>query len=136
VAQKLRLELPKGGEVVEDQPPGRAGGVDVLVQRPQTNAACGRGVHGGQKLAQGPRQTVEPGDDQHISVAGKFQGGDKLWTIRSDAAYRFLEHPLAPRSIECVDLTISGLQTGRDKWGSVVLTGLGHPSVPHVFQGR
>jgi hypothetical protein len=47
-----------------------------------------------------------------------------------------LEHPLAPRSIECVDLTISGLQTGRDKWGSVVLTGLGHPSVPHVFQGR
>ena len=47
LAQKLRLELSKGGADVEDQPPGRAGGVDVLLHRPQTDAACRQGVHGG-----------------------------------------------------------------------------------------
>ena len=40
LTQKLHLELPEGGEDVEDQPPGRAGGVDVLVQRSQTDATC------------------------------------------------------------------------------------------------
>jgi hypothetical protein len=49
---------------------------------------------------------------------------------------RFLEHPLARVSIDFVDLAIGGLQTGRDTWGSVILIGLGHLSVPHVFQGR
>ena len=114
LTQKLHLELPKGGEDVEDQPPGRAGGVDVLVQRPQADATCLQGVHGGQKLAHGSRQTVEPSDDQHITLAGERQGGGKLRAIGSGAAHRFLEHPLAPGSMEGVDLTISGLQIGRD----------------------
>ena len=75
--------------------------------------AC-QGVHGGQKLAHGSRQTVEPGDDQHITLAGELQGGGKLRAIRSGAAHRFLEHPLAPGGMEGVDLSIGGLQIGRD----------------------
>ena len=83
-----------------------------------------------------PHGLPDPVRHEPSRFAGKFQGGGKLWTIRSDAAYRFLEHPLPPYSIECVDLTISGLQIDRDRWDSVVLAGLGHPSVPHVFLGR
>ena len=87
--KKLDLELPKGGEDVEDQPPGRAGGVDVLVQRSQADATCRQRVHGGQKLAHGSRQTIEPGDDQHIPLASEFQGCcRKLWAIRAGAAHR------------------------------------------------
>ena len=40
--------------------------------------------------------------------------GGKLWAIRSGAAHRFLEHPFAPDSIERADLTIGGLQIGRN----------------------
>ncbi len=114
LTQKLHLELPKGGEDVEDQPPGRAGGVDVLVQRPQADATCGQGVHRGQKLAHGSRQSVEPSDDQHITLAGKLQGGGKLRAIGMGAAHRLLEHPFAAGSMESVDLTVSGLEIGRD----------------------
>jgi hypothetical protein len=54
--QKLHLELPKGGEDMENQSAGRAGGVDVLVQRyRRADAACRQGVHGCQKLADGSR---------------------------------------------------------------------------------
>ena len=59
-------------------------------------------------------RSVEPGDDQHIALAGELQGGSKLRAIRAGAAHRFLEHPLAPGSMEGVDLTIGGLQIGRD----------------------
>jgi hypothetical protein len=71
---------------VEDQPTGRIGGVDVLVQRAQTDAACGQDIHGVQKLAWGARQTAQPGNDQQIRLAGKRQGGGKLREIRSGAA--------------------------------------------------
>ena len=81
-------------------------------RRPMPRAV--QGVHGGQKLAHGSRQTVEPGDDQHITLAGERQGGGKLRAIGTGAAHRFLEHPFAPGSMEGVDLTISGLQIGRD----------------------
>ena len=57
--------------------PGRAGGVDVLVQRPQADAACLQGVHGSQKLAHGSRQSVDQGDDKHIPLAGVLQGGEQ-----------------------------------------------------------
>jgi hypothetical protein len=119
VAQKLQLELLKSGEDVEDQSPGRARGVDALVQRPQTDSASHQGIHGGQKLVQA----------NHLR-------GQAISGIERIGCGRFLEHPLAPGSIEGVDLTIGGLQIGRDTWGSVILTGLGHPSVPHIFQGR
>jgi hypothetical protein len=76
--------------------------------------AVSQGVHGGQKLAQGSRQSVEPCDDQHITLAGKLQGGGKLRAIRSGAAHRFLEYSLAPGGMEGVDLAVGGLQIGRD----------------------
>jgi hypothetical protein len=72
-----------------------------------------KGIHGGQKLAQGSRQTVEPSDDQHITLAGELQGGGKLWAIRSGAAHRFLEYPLAPSRMKGVDLAVSALQIAR-----------------------
>src|SRR5580704_3182125 len=49
--KKLDLELPEGGEDVEDKPAGRADGVDVLVQRSQSDPALLQVLHGGQKLA-------------------------------------------------------------------------------------
>jgi hypothetical protein len=79
-------------------------------RRPMSRAC---GVHGGQKLAQGSRQTVEPDDDQHITPRGaKAQGGGTLRAIRSGAAHRFLEHPLAPGRMNGVDLAVGGLQIG------------------------
>jgi hypothetical protein len=66
---------------------------------PQTNAACLQGVHGGQKLAHGSRQTVEPGDDQHITLAGKRQRGGKLRAIRSGAARSNSKHVAPVRQL-------------------------------------
>ena len=60
------------------------------------------------------RARREPGDDQHITLAGERQGGGKLRPIGVGAAHRFLKHPLAPGGMEGVDLTVSGLQIGRD----------------------
>ena len=114
LTQKLHLELPEGSEDVEDQPPGRAGGVDVLVQRSQPDAACLQGVHRGKKLAHRSRQSIQSGDDQHVSFADEVEPGGKLWAIGTGAAHRFLEHPLAPGRMERVDLTVRGLQIGRD----------------------
>ena len=51
---------------------------------------------------------------RYISLAGEFQGGGKLRPVCSGAAHRFLEHPFAPGSMEGIDLTIRGLQIGRD----------------------
>jgi hypothetical protein len=34
--------------------------------------------------------------DQQITIAGKLQGGAKLWAIGTGAAHRFLKHLLAP----------------------------------------
>ena len=42
---------------MQDQPPSRARSVDVLMQRAKTDASCRQGVHGGQKLAHGSRQS-------------------------------------------------------------------------------
>ena len=39
------------------------------MQRPQADAARLQRVNGGQKLAHGSRQTIEPGNDQHIPLA-------------------------------------------------------------------
>ena len=52
------------------------------MERSQANAACLQGVHGGQKLSHGSRQTIAPGNDQHIAVASEFQGGSKLRGLR------------------------------------------------------
>jgi hypothetical protein len=112
LVQKLHLELAKRAEYVDDQPPGRAGSIDVLVQRPMPRAFNVSTVV--RSWAHGSRQTVKPGDDQHITVAGKVQGGGKLRAIRAGAAHRFLEHPLAPGTIDRVDLIIGGLQIGRN----------------------
>jgi hypothetical protein len=68
----------------------------------------------GQKLAHGSRQTIKQVDDQYIALAGDRQGGGKPWAIGMGVAHRFLEHPLAPGSMEGVDLTIGGVQIGRD----------------------
>ena len=73
-----------------------------------------QGVHRGQKLAHGSRQSVEPTDDQHITLAGELQDGGKLRAIGTGAAHRLLEHPFAPSSMESVVLTVSGLEIGRD----------------------
>ena len=50
--------IARGRRRYGDKPAGRGRGVDVLVQRPQADATCLQGIHGGQKLAHGPRQTV------------------------------------------------------------------------------
>ena len=52
--------------------------------------------------------SVEPGDDQHIALAGERQGGGKR-PVCSGAAHRT---PARTRQMEGVDLTICGLQIG------------------------
>ena len=50
-----------------------------------------QGVHGGQQLVHGSQQTVEPGDNQDIAIAG----GGKLRAVCSGAAHGLLKNPLA-----------------------------------------
>jgi hypothetical protein len=44
--------------------------------------------------------SIEPGDDQHSTIAGERPGGGKLRAIGMSAAHRFREHPLAAVSIK------------------------------------
>jgi hypothetical protein len=112
LVQKLHLELAKRAEYVDDQPPGRAGSIDVLVQRPMPRAFNVSTVVRSRRMDRVKRSSRWTTSTS--PVAGKLQGGGKLSAIRSGAAHRFLEHALEPRSIERVDLTIGGLEICRN----------------------
>jgi hypothetical protein len=57
---------------------------------------------------------IEPGDDQNIPWPSNSKAAASCGRSARVRAHRFLEHPLAPSGMEGVDLTIGGLQIGRD----------------------
>jgi hypothetical protein len=63
---------------MEDESSGRRGGVDVFRERPETAAALLDGLDDVEKIAQGPRQAVVLGDDNHIPRAHLVEEPIKL----------------------------------------------------------
>src|SRR5689334_18311951 len=55
---QLADELRQGGEDVEDQPPAGGGGVQVLVQGAEPDAAAAQVTHGGDKVVQAAGEPV------------------------------------------------------------------------------
>src|SRR5271166_835417 len=75
---QLALELIDRAEDMEDQPPGRRGGVDVLLQDDQAGAALAQLVSEREQVLQGPHRAGQPGDDEHVAPAQVGQGPVEL----------------------------------------------------------
>src|SRR5438270_800386 len=63
---QLALELIDRAEDVEDQPPGRGGRVDLLLQDHQAGAALAQLVGERQEVLQRPHRAGQPGDDEYV----------------------------------------------------------------------
>ena len=86
-------------QMLRIKPPCRAGGVDGLLHRPQTDAACRQGVHGPPKLAHGSpdgragqrpahrRRERIPGRQQAAGVARCMWSG---WPLAAEMNLRSL----------------------------------------------
>ena len=72
---QLALELIDRAENMENQPPGRRGGVDLLLQDDQADAALAQLLGERQQVLQRPHRARQPGDDEHVALA---QVGQRL----------------------------------------------------------
>jgi hypothetical protein len=72
---ELALELVDRAENMEDQPPGRCGRVDLLLEDDQADAALAQLVGKRQEVLERPHRAGQPGDDQHVARA---QVGQRL----------------------------------------------------------
>src|SRR5271166_5696196 len=72
---QLALELIDRAEDMEDEPPGRRGRVDLLLQDDQADAALAQLAGEREQVLQRPHRAGQPGDDQHVAFA---QVGQRL----------------------------------------------------------
>ena len=71
---QLALELVDRAEDMEDQAPGRRGGVDVLLEDHQADAALAQLVGEREEVLQRPHRAGQAGDDEHVAFAQVGQG--------------------------------------------------------------
>ena len=117
---QLALELIDRAEDVEDQPPGRRGGVDLLLQDDQADATLAQLVGQRQEVLQRPHGAGQPGDDEHVARAQVGQGLVELGAGGMLAGGGVGEDPLAPVGGQVIDLAV------------VVLAAGGYPRVPDL----
>ena len=75
---QLALELVDRAENMEDQPPGRGGGVDLLLQDDQADAALAQLVGERQEVLQRPHRPGQPGDEEYVACAQVGRGPVEL----------------------------------------------------------
>ena len=117
---QLALELIDRAEDMEDQPPGRRGGVDLLLQDDQVGAALAQLLGERQQVLQRPHRAGQPGDDEHVALAQVGQGPVELGAGGELAGGGVGEDLLAPVGGQVIDLAV------------VVLAAGGHPRVPDL----
>ena len=117
---QLALELIDRAEDVEDQPPGRRGRVDLLLQDDQAGAALAQLVGQREQVLQRPHRAGQPGDDEHVARAQVGQGLVELGAGGVLAGGGVGEDLLAPVGGQVIDLAV------------VVLAAGGHPRVPDL----
>jgi hypothetical protein len=68
-ADEVAFELGQGGEDVEDELAAGGGGVDRLLEAPESDPAVGESGDGVDQVAQGAAEPVELRDDQGVTGA-------------------------------------------------------------------
>ena len=71
---QLALELIDRAEDMEDQPTGRRGRVDLLLEDDQADAALAQLLGEGEEVLQRAHRLGQPGDDEHVALAQAGQG--------------------------------------------------------------
>jgi hypothetical protein len=117
---QLALEFIDRAENMEDQPPGRRGRVDLLLQDHQADAALAQLLGQREQLLQRPHRAGQPGDDEHVARAQVGQGPVELGTGGVLAGGGVGEDLVAPVGGQVIDLAV------------VVLAAGGHPRVPDL----
>ena len=105
---------------MEDQPPGRRGRVDLLLQDDQADAALAQLVGEREQVLQRPHRAGQPGDDEHVALAQVGQGLVELGAGGVLAGGGVGEDLVAPVGGQVIDLAV------------VVLAAGGHPRVPDL----
>jgi len=109
---------------MEDQPPGRRGRVDVLLQHDQAGSALAQLAAERQEVLERPHGAGQPGDDEHVAVAQPVQGLVELGAGGVLAGGGVGEDLLASVGGQVIDLAV------------VVLAAGGHPRVPDLRHHR
>src|SRR6266496_3179593 len=117
---QLALELVDRAEDMEDQPPGRRGGVDLLLQDDQADAALAQLVGERQQVLQRPHRAGQPGDDEHVARAEIGERFVELGAGGVLAGSGVREDLGAPVAAPVIDLA------------GVLLAAGGHPRVPDL----
>lgn len=85
-ADPFPLELGDRGEDVEDEPPGRGRGVDILSERPEARPACADRLDDLQQVAQGPGETVVLRHHDHVTGAKLIEQPPQLGPVADGTA--------------------------------------------------
>ena len=109
---------------MEDQAPGRRGGVDLLLQDHQAGAALAQLVGQRQEVLERPHGAGQPGDHEHVARAQVGQGLVELGAGGELAGGGAGEDLVASVGGQVIDLAV------------VVLAAGGHPRVPRSSPSR
>src|SRR5271165_1657194 len=121
---QLALELIDRAEEMEHQPALRRGGVDLLLQDDQADAALAQLVGEGEQVLEGPHGAGQPGDDEDVAGAQVGECPVELGAGGVLAGGGVGEDLLAPAGGQVIDLAV------------VVLAAGGHPRVPDLRHHR
>ena len=105
---------------MEDQPPGRCGRVDLLLEDDQADAALAQLVGKRQEVLERPHRAGQPGDDQHVARAQVGQRLVELGAGGELAGRGVGEDLVAAVGGQVIDLAVVFLAAG------------GHPRVPDL----
>src|SRR5208283_2001636 len=117
---QLALELIDRAEEMEHQPALRRGGVDLLLQDDQADAALAQLVGEGEQVLEGPHGAGQPGDGEDVAGAQVGQGLVELGAGGVLAGGGVGEDLVASVGGQVIDLAV------------VVLAAGGHPRVPDL----
>jgi hypothetical protein len=113
-ANEVAFELRQGREDVEDELAAGGGGVDCLLQAPESDPALSQSSDGVDQVAERPAEAVELPHNQGVTRPQLVQELLENGPVGAGAAGRLGEHPVAAGCHERVNLELGLLVGGRD----------------------
>ena len=113
-ADQVALELGEGGEDMENEPPGRRAGFNLLGQGFEVDLTLFELCDKADEVGQIAPKPVEPPDDEGVSLAEAFEASFKLRPADVLAACLFFVHLPAFGVLEGVPLQVERLVVGGD----------------------
>jgi len=112
---EVALELSDGGQHVEQEAPGRAAGIDRLVEDDQIHLLGGDLGGDLGEVEDGAGEAVEPRDDELVPFTDESERlAQRFALVAAGAASLLLEDPVAAVGRELVALDLEALPDGRD----------------------